>query len=134
MIRHADLLELARDRARIDLVFVGDQMQLTRALAQRDLALVPVAPEPATTLVAPATPAPGTGGSVTVDPTAVPTPPPAVGTPQWELRRGAMVPAAGTSSLAPAAAPAAPQPAVLPAPPAGAQPAPAAPDQPPPAE
>lgn len=137
MIRRADLLELARDGARIDLVFVGDQAQLIRALAQRDLALVPVGPEPVPPPAAPAAPppaAPGTGGSVTVDPTAVPALPPAAGTPHWELRRGAMAPSAGASSLAPAAAPAASVPAVQPAPPAGAQPAPAAPGQPPPAE
>ena len=40
-VRRVDLLYLARDEARLDLVFVGDRAQLDRALTQQDLSLAP---------------------------------------------------------------------------------------------
>lgn len=93
VVRRADLLSLSRDEARLDLVFIGDQAQLSRALARRSLVLgqVAVTPQPA-----PA-PAPQTTGSVTVYPEAAVSPGvPAM--PRWELRMsGSSMPAAAPS-------------------------------------
>ncbi len=120
VIRQAELRELSKSQAKLDLVFLGDQAQLHRALAQRDLSLSPIAaasPAPAT--VAP----PQTSGSVTVDPGAVPpaVAVPAAAEPVWELRRGpatapAIQPAVQPGAQSPGVAPA--QPAVAPATPA----------------
>lgn len=132
-VRRANIKELSRNRARLDLVFVGDHEQLNRALERRDLALVPLpgaVPVPGAAAGAPVmsaptpAPAPGTGGAVTVDPGALPPgPPPLVAPqlglqPQWELRRNGQ---ARSSAIAPGAEPAtAPQPAEPTAPPAAA--------------
>lgn len=138
MVRRADVREISRSRARLDLVYVGSQAQLTRALAQYDLSLVPAPvapPAPPVPGAAPPAPgalpapeaapgpttAPGTGGAVTVDPGALPaaTPTPAQPSapPLWELRRGGQA-GAGTSSPAPATVqPAPPAVAVQPTPP-----------------
>lgn len=118
VIRQAELRELSKSQAKLDLVFLGDHAQLNRALAQRDLSLVPIAAAGAV----PATPAPPpqTSGSVTVDPGAVPpaVAVPAAAEPAWELRRG--------PATAPAVQPA-PQPTVVaPAQPAAPAAAPAA--------
>lgn len=124
VIRRADLLALSRGEARLDLVFFGDQAQLARALAQRDLTLTPRATVPAPqtagpVATGPATTGPITTGSVTVDPTAVAPQPQTQAQPVaemlWELRRGgrslpgtapAIPSAAAGSSAAPAADPA----------------------------
>ena len=44
LIRRTDLMSLTRSQAVVDIVYIGDDSQLRLALAQRDLALVPVAP------------------------------------------------------------------------------------------
>lgn len=107
VVRRADLLELSRAQARLDLVYFGDQAQLVRALAQRDLSLTPLATAPAAT----AAPAPQTTGSVTVYPNAVAPQPPPAAEMLWELRRGGWSP----SGIAPlsTASPAAVQPAAV---------------------
>jgi hypothetical protein len=131
-IRRTDLLELSREQARLDLVYLGDQAQLTRALAQRDLALVPtgqgVVPGGTMPASPPPNPVPGTGGSVTVYPDAVPPPGAPTGSEaRWELRRASMAPAGAGAPVQPDAGltPAAPDQG-----PAQQMPA----DQPPPAE
>lgn len=93
VVRRADLLSLSREEARLDLVFIGDQGQLSRALARRSLVLdqVPVTPQPTQA------PAPQTTGSVTVYPEAA-IPPVAPAMPRWELRMsGSSMPAAAPS-------------------------------------
>lgn len=89
VVRRTDLLALSRAEARLDLVFFGDQAQLARALAQRDLTLTPrtmapaVAPAPA-----PQTTSPITTGPVTVDRAAIAPQPQPAAEMLWELRRG----------------------------------------------
>ncbi len=106
VIRRTDLLALSRGEARLDLVFLGDQAQLTRALAQRELTLTPrtMAPvaAPASQASAPTTAGPVTTGSVTVDPGAIAPQPQPVAEMLWELRRGGRS-APGTAPTAPAA-------------------------------
>lgn len=131
-VRRASIKELSRNRARLDLVFVGDHEQLTRALDRRNLALVPLPgamPAPGATPGAPTMPAPangpapvpGTGGAVTVDPGALPSAPPPLAAPQpalppqWELQRTGQAGAPVTvPSVAPAAVPQPDEPAASP--------------------
>lgn len=118
VVRRADLLALSRRQALLDLVFIGDQAQLTRALAQRNLALTQTQP------VAPA-PVPQTTGSVTVYPPPGPAP-----APRWELHMsgGPVAPGAAPAAAVPAAEPAGSAPAT--AAPAGPDGAATAPDAP----
>jgi hypothetical protein len=100
IVRRAELITLSRRAAEIDLVFIGDQGQLTRALAQRNLILA----QAAAAAPPPAPAAPQTTGSVTVYPEAA-APAAPLPTPRWELRMsGQAIPATATPS--PAAAPA----------------------------
>jgi hypothetical protein len=118
VIRRTDLLALSRGPARLDLVFFGDQAQLVRALAQRDLSLTPApaampAPPGGSPAAAAPPPAPQTTGSVTVYPGVVAPPMPQPAEMLWELRRGARaLPAAAPASAVPPAAPDQPAPTV----------------------
>ncbi|HLB80135.1 MAG TPA: DUF2066 domain-containing protein, partial [Dongiaceae bacterium] len=57
-VRRVELLYLARDEARLDLVFVGDRAQLERALTQQDLSLAPADAPDAWVLRLPSAPPP----------------------------------------------------------------------------
>ena len=70
LIRRTDLVSFTKRQAIVDIDYIGDDGQLRLALAQRDLALTPVAAAPS-------------GG--TADPAAAPAGAPAAPAPQWQL-------------------------------------------------